>query len=77
MKKKLAFLLAVAFVGLASFSTPAPVKADFCETMFGCQTRIYPEWAECVCGAAMRKFNCTICCLDGFGCCWGSEFCVE
>jgi hypothetical protein len=76
MKKKLALLLAVALVCLATFSTPAPVKADFCETIYGCQVRYYPDWVECRCAQTLF-YRCTICCIDGFGCCWNGEFCVE
>ena len=78
MKRKIAVLLAVALVCLVSFSaSPPPAQADLCETWFGCQIRYYPDWVECLCSPTLWRFNCTICCIDGMGCCWNGTFCVE
>jgi hypothetical protein len=76
MKRKLTLLIAVALVCLASFSASPPTQADdFCETWWGCQTRFYPDAVECVCSPTLWRYNCTICCLDGIGCCWNWYVC--
>jgi hypothetical protein len=75
MKRKLILALALVLVAFGFLAEPPASQADFCETSYGCWTVVGADYAECVCN---RRFGqCTICCLDGAGCCWGSYYCTE
>jgi hypothetical protein len=79
MKRKLLLATAVFLVCLAFFSSPSTVTADrdgdFCEPYFGCRLVNQGGMYQCVCDSL--EGICTICCVQGAGCCWDSEHCVE
>jgi hypothetical protein len=75
--RSLTLAAAAALVSLAFFSTPQTATAsrpgDFCDPWWGCRTVTQGGVYQCVCDDITSL--CTICCLQGVGCCWDATHC--